>query len=124
MWQIAKSLERRQLEPQLPDGFIIDHSGYVLGVGSCAVCVTETVLAFVTMTNRLVFRCSEGHENTTNADGFEYPVWSLSESSDSTADLERYASAGDIAEVIALSGPSPPRVLALSDMRWAILPRP
>ena len=110
---------------QLPAGFI-DHSGYVLSVGGCSVCDQDRVLAWVTVSGRLVFRCPDGHENTENSDGVEFPLWWVPDDEDASTRSERYANAGDIAAVIRASGPrsSDDEDLALFDVKWAILPRP
>ena len=108
-----------------PDGFVVDHSGYVLSVGGCSACDQDRVLAWVTVSGRLVFRCPDGHENAADPDGVEFPLWWVPDDEDASTRVERYANAGDIAAIIRASGPRSPDddELALFDMKWAILPR-
>lgn len=107
-------------------GVVVDHSSYVLSVGGCLVCDSDRVLAWVTVSGRLVFRCPDGHENTTNSDGVGFPLWWVPDSGDPSVAAGRYANAGDIAAIIEASGPrsTDDDELALFDVKWAILPRP
>ena len=123
-WHVAGGEGQDPLPP--PHDFVVDHSGYVLSVGGCSVCDQDRVLAWVTVSGRLVFRCLDGHENTENFDGVEFPLWWVPGDEDASTRSERYANAGDIAAIIRASGPrsSDDQDLALFDVKWAILPRP
>ena len=101
IWSVGALTGRLSFPP--PDDFIVDHSGYVLSVGGCSVCDEDRVLAWVTVSGRLVFRCPEGHENATSPDGVEFPLCWVPDGEDASTRSERYANAGDVAAIIPVS---------------------
>lgn len=124
IWSVGAMTGRSSFHP--PDDFVVDHSGYVLSVGACSECDQDRVLAWVTVSGRLVFRCPDGHENAGDSDGRVFPLWWVPDSDDPSVAVERFANAGDIAAIIAAGGPRSvdDDELGLFDVKWAILVRP
>ena len=122
-WSLFHSLNKDHLAPSAD--FVLDHSGYVLSVGGCSVCDQDRVLAWVSASGRLVFRCPDGHEALSGSEGRVFPLWWVPDSEDPGVVVERYANAGDVAAIIAAGGPrsDDDDELALFDVKWAILPR-
>ena len=124
-WQIGVG-GRGQDPLSLPEDVVLDHSGYVLSVGGCSACDQDRVLAWVSVSGRLVFRCPDGHEALSDSEGRVFPLWWVPDSEDPSVAVERYANAGDIAAIIAAGGPRSvgDDELHLADVKWAILMRP